>query len=261
MDVPTPEERHRETLELFTYRARRVESHSLLQDQVQLMRWAQGVIRFDRSTDVGDTPGRWWISQEFPDEEPLESLASRCRPFVVQSDTVYYRKVLNALGYFTRDDEELRELIANQRERWDRLDRKVPEPLGYMTNVVPIGEQFEEMLNDRELAYSWLYGDLVHADDVRDTATLTVRYRAGAFLVSHIAFRTVVLLNMSRLARQRGLVELPEGVDTVEVSAQGSYTLPVNIGWFPPGTSPEDVNAVMDAMPPLPDTDSEADES
>ena len=64
------------------------------------------------------------------------------------------------------NDEKLRELIANQRERWDRLDRKVPEPLGYMTNVVPIGEQFGEMLNDRELAYSWLYGDLVHADDV-----------------------------------------------------------------------------------------------
>lgn len=260
MDVPTPEERHLDTLELFTYRARRVESHSLLHDRVQFVRWAQGTFRVERSADVGDTPGGWWVSQELPAEEPLESLASRCRPFVLEKEKVHYRKVLNALGYFTRDDGELREFVANQREHWDRLDRKVREPLGYMTNVVPLGEPFGEMLNDRELAYQWLYGDLVHADDVRNTATLTVRYQAGAFLVSQIAFRTVALLNASRLARQRGLLELPEDVDTLEVSARGSYTQPANIGLFPPGTSLPDVNAVMDAMPPPPDTDSAADE-
>ena len=89
VDVPPPEESFRETLELFTYRARRVESHSLLQDRAQLVRWAQGTFRAERSADVGDTPGGWWVSQELPDEEPVESLASRCRPFVVESDTVH----------------------------------------------------------------------------------------------------------------------------------------------------------------------------
>lgn len=261
MDVPPPEESLRETLELFTYRARRVESHSLLQDRDQLVRWAQGTFRVERHADVGDTPGGWWIIQELPDEEPLESLASRCRPFVLQKEKVHYRKVLDALDHFTRDDEELRESVANQRGHWARLDRKVQEPLGYMTNVVPLGEPFGALLNDRELAYQWLYGDLVHADDVRNTATLTVRYQAGAFLVSHIALRTGILLNISRLARKRGLLELPEDVDTIEVSAQGSYTQPVNIGLFPPGTSLPNVNAVMDAMPPPPDPGSAADES
>ena len=39
---------------------------------------------------------------ELPDEEALASHAARCRPFILNNDTVYHAKVLEAIGYFAR---------------------------------------------------------------------------------------------------------------------------------------------------------------
>src|SRR4051794_3212799 len=91
---PTPPEqlsgdretRLRSTISRFIDRARRIENHSLARDRAQLLRYANLEITLARN-DAGDV----MATSPLPPEEPLESLAARCRPFILQGDGIHYR--------------------------------------------------------------------------------------------------------------------------------------------------------------------------
>lgn len=240
-----PNERFRDVLEVFVYRARRTEAHSLAADKESLLGLARKTINFE--VEDGAEGQKAWVVFELPPEETMESLASRCRPFVLPGDTVHYSAVLNALGYFVRQDQELIDALDGERKRWSKLRRDHPEPLGYLSSVGPVGEAQGPKIADRELAYRWLYGDLVHADDLRDLDhDLTSRYEAGVLLTALIAVRAISLLNIVKAARGRSLVTMSELPFRQEIRAQTSRRLEARMVIAPVGTPINAMEEVLD---------------
>ena len=240
-----PDEHYQDALEVFAYRARRVEGHSLAADKRALLLLAEKSLTLE--VHRGDGGDQMSLVVELPAEETMESLASRCRPFVLDGDRVHYATILNALGYFLRSDAELSGAVADQRKKWYALRRDVAEPLGYLSRTGLAGAEMGPHITDRELAYRWLYGDLVHADDLRDLDHgLTSRYEAGVMLTANIAVRVIMLLNVLRAARERELVAIPDQLFDQEVAARLSRRMQARALFAPVGTPMEDMETVMD---------------
>jgi hypothetical protein len=144
------EETHR--LGAFVVRTRRVEAHSLAVDRPKLLGWAEGQASVIVYNDGRPSELRWSL----PAEEALDSLAARCRPFVLQRESVYHAKVMKALGYLLRGNEELKEPIREIKALWQRLDPSSSTPLGFESQTGPAGGGLGDPVTDIALAYAWL---------------------------------------------------------------------------------------------------------
>lgn len=248
-EAATVRERHIATLRWFVTRARRVEEHSLAADTQQLLAWAQGTMTVTQTAGKQPT-----MRQEFPEEEALDSLAARCRPFILSTDTVYYGKVLKALGYFVRrENEKLAALIKALRGDWQRLDTSSDDPLGYVSRVGKVGTPLGDPVAARAFAYAWLYGDLVHADYVPDSIgehDIDARYQAGVLLITNIAVKAIATLNLLREAQKVGLAPIADEAFTDTVLARGSYELPlVRFVAAPVDTPLDEMERFLDGQP------------
>ncbi|MES9607081.1 hypothetical protein [Actinomadura sp. NPDC000929] len=225
-DTDIVQERNIATLQWFVTRARRVEEHSLATDKDRLLAWAQGTITVTQTADK-----KAMIRQELPEEESLDSLAARCRPFILENDTVHYNKVLKALSYFARrENEQIAAAIKELRSDWRQLDVSSEDPLGYTSRTGKVGSPLGDPVAARALAYAWLYGDLVHADYVPASIgehDINARFQAGALLVTNIAVKVVATLNLLRVTKEAGLVPIADEVFTETVLARDSYELPL----------------------------------
>ena len=94
-DIP-PEvlDRHRERIVAFVHRARRVKSHSLLDDLQRFKRWAEG------TTTIGVVDEVMCMTQDVPPEEAFESRASTCRPFLLRGDPIHWLAFSGPSGCF-----------------------------------------------------------------------------------------------------------------------------------------------------------------
>lgn len=232
---------------LFVTRARRVEEHSLAADKPKLLGWARG----EMTVTVAD--GRAMLSRQFPPEELLDSLAARCRPFILNNDPVYHQRVGRALSYLLRGDTDRSRQLTDLRADWDRLDPSDTSALGYLARVGPVGGSLEPAVTDKALALAWLYGDLVHADDDITERVgqhdINARFEAGVGLVAKIAVLTISTLNFIRDARTAGLVQLSDDVFSAPVLARTAYALPVTaIVTAPVGTDIQTMEAAIDDL-------------
>lgn len=201
-------ERHTRTLRAFVYRARRVEAHSIVQDPETLEGYATGRMTLEL---VGTSAN---LVQRLPLEENLESLAARVRPFLLQREATNNRRVTGALEYFAGNDAELKAAIHGLKTRWHRLRPDSKDLLGWSAQVAVSADAPIETMTDLQLAYAWLYGEVVHGDEARlaEAASfgLDERFRAATLLVGNAARLTVWTLNTLRNMRIRGLVQLDQ---------------------------------------------------
>lgn len=213
------EERHIAVISAFVLRARRVEAHSLAADKAVLHKLStmQMTYQFDAAQNQG------YLVQVLPPEEQVESAAARVRPLLLQEDIVHYIKVLNALGYFAKDspDTKLRNALAEIRSDWNRIQPKGKDILGASTQIEDADGNKSEFLSDTELAFAYIYGDVVHNDLDRLAPTkmhgVKERFKAAAPIVCFIMVLTIATLNATRLMRKAGLLELPEELFTEDV--------------------------------------------
>ena len=243
-------ERQLALLEWFVVRARRVEEHSLARDKDQLLVWAQGTFTLSGVDGHPPSTARWHL----PPEEPLDSLAARCRPFVLKNDPVHWAKVTQALGYFLRvpGSEDLATAVQKLRTAWRDLDKDTP---GFVVFESRAGDQsgnLGELVGAKALAYAWLYGDLVHADDdVLERVgehDIDDRYRAGAIFIANVAFRTIMTLNLVRVAQKRGVVHLPNEVFAQPVTADPDAEITLSqAAAAPVGTTAAELEAILDS--------------
>ena len=203
-------QRNRERITAFVRRARRVEGHSLLQDRRQFQTWAEG------TTTIGPSDGQMWMTQEVPPEEAFESLACRCRPFILQGEPIYWANVFAALRSFLKQDPRFGPAIESQRSSW--ADAVAPKPGTGFVAMRP-KEVESQAVWFATLADSWLYGDLVHADPAAQTSaaghTLNTRYRAAVLLYGQIAIHVIATLNLIRRVFYRRLAVVPSHAATL----------------------------------------------
>jgi hypothetical protein len=213
------EDRHIATLSAFVLRARRVESHSLALDKVLLHKLS----RMEMTYQFVASENQGYLIQVLPPEEQIESAAARVRPLLLQEEAVHYIKVLNALGYFAKEsaDEKLRNALAAIRSDWNRIKPRGKDILGASTQIEDADGNKSEFLSDTELAFAYIYGDVVHNDLDRIAATnmhgVKERFKAAAPIVGYIMVLTIATLNVTRNMMKAGLVELPNHLLTDEV--------------------------------------------
>lgn len=112
---------------------------------------------------------------------------------------------------------------------------------------------------DKELAYAWLYGDLVHADDNGDERLhghdIDARFQAGTLLITNVAVKTITTLNLARFAQSQNYLTLESDVYTERVTARPERDLEVvKFATAPVGTPISDIEAALDGIVPGPDS-------
>jgi hypothetical protein len=229
-------DRHVQVLSAFVLRARRVEAHSLAADLEVLRKLAAVEMTIQITTEGA------FLSQTLPPEEQVESAAARVRPILLETEDVHYRKVMNALGFFARDaGTEFAGKIAALRGEWARIQPRGTDVLGSSVQIQHPDGTRSDFLSDTELAFAWIYGDVVHNDAERLAATemhgVENRYKAAAPLVARLVLLTLSTLGATRRLKVRGLIDLPDDLfETEVVVRETTFRNRVNVWTAPLGT-------------------------
>lgn len=241
----------RETLEAFVYRARRVEAHSLMRDvqtpgaqQTNLLKWANGT--FVMTTGAAGDPVAT-ITWDLPPEELFESLAARCRPFILDNETVFHSNVMKALGALTRGNDKIANAIKGLRGDWQRVTQR-KDFVGFYTRVGEVGGPLGEPIHDVQSARSWLYGDLVHADATTTGETITDRYIAAVPIYLRVAILSLSTLKLIRKLGEVGVISLDPWPNDATVSVEIPVVRRGRFTTAPVGTAPEEVEAALDNL-------------
>jgi hypothetical protein len=245
-DMVSKAEKSIAVLEAFVLRARRVMEHSLVREQRPLIDdLIRGKFRYSivKNVESGEVTQQE-LNQPLPAEELFESLAARMRPLIVSNEPIYYRRVFDAIETLVPAD-SLTELVepmkwwrANWKSVTDRTAGNPPQAYVVMTQ--------DGTVKDWELAYAWLYGDLVHADPLKQhtevKVSIGIRYQAATGIIARIFDCVERTLAMVELLEEHALIELDESVHTVKVSVDPTDTFKIiSAATALPGTPiPED---------------------
>lgn len=196
-----------EILEKFVLRARRIEAHSLVSSQ-KLWRYLHPRITVKRSSS-----GTCNADFAFPDEEKFESLVARMRPLLVESESIYFSKVIKAFEELVASNAETGQspVMKDFREQFKKLSSDSGEEGDLFFSVD--GEWLPASL----LALSWLYGDLVHVDARGKKSRgkkLPYEYRlfAGLSYFAKTVSLALAILGELRKMRDSGQIRLSESV-------------------------------------------------
>ncbi|WP_406716833.1 hypothetical protein QEV01_06320 [Trueperella pyogenes] len=253
-----------ETLERFVIRARRVENNSLVKSG-DVERYATPKMTYS-VTESGDASIQHHVCA---DEEAVESLATRLRPFIVKSEPIYLPKILEAI-YAQVPSESLSEDetgALKTAESWfsHRYEKKDSERYGIQL-MGKDGEPLTELLSDALLADAWIYTDAVHADPKGKKAearklSYSDRYRAASSYSCEFASVIVSLLNLVRALSKRNLLQVPDSAwsepvsyaeadkrDQEQIVAGSAYVFPIGTE-IPEGANPQDIPGARKATP------------
>ncbi|MFE5494727.1 hypothetical protein ACFQ7Z_32875 [Streptomyces virginiae] len=228
------EQRHRSNLEAFVLRARRVEEHSLAADWKGLVALGAGSMKV---TVIGEQAV---LRQELPSEELVESATARVRPLLLEEDPCAYLKALAAVGYFCRDLPRETSEVKAKRAEWRARTKPAPDS-GYTVMVGNTTTGQTASLTDHDLAWAWIYGDVVHHDpDKRRAADpfgLAERFRAAVPLITWAMVAAIELLNHIRALQHDGILDLsPDVLDQEVVLRSTTWEHTGLAHTAPPGT-------------------------
>lgn len=235
-----------ETLENFVLRARRVGAHSLAQSRDQLRKYA--TTAFSGRITVA---GKVEMLEELPEEEAFESLVARLRPLVLDRESIFYVKVLDAIeeltGAYPQPDDEKR--ITDLRAQWQRTDARGTQVQGYTLQALHPEKGATSVVSDSQLAAGWIYIDLVHVDPQGPKTeslqhTLKDRFTAAVRIYSGVALLALETLDYLEELRDRSLVALPDELWNTEVTvSQGESPIQIQLFMAEVGTTPPDLAA------------------
>ena len=235
----------------FVVRLRRVASHSLARDKDSIASYAKGTLKLQVEVGRQETT----MVHPIPPQESLESLGARVRPILLEGDAVNYRNGIDALGYLLHksdarfDAEQARLHCKDFKKSWQSLLERHSDVNDPVVRMVDSTDQTVHEHTWRELAWAWVYIDLVHEDSERLVRSgrfgIAERYWGGTILVARATVRAVGQLNYIRECVQNGVIQLPDFAfeEKVEVS-QADLTRKVKAYVAPMGTPKPDA---MDA--------------
>ncbi|WP_327267165.1 hypothetical protein OG444_40285 (plasmid) [Streptomyces sp. NBC_01232] len=228
------EQRHRSNLEAFVLRARRVEKHSLAADWEGLVALGAGSLK------VTVTGEQAVVRQELPPEELVESAAARVRPLLLEEDPCSYLKALAAVGYFCRHFPGETGEVKAKRAEWQARTKPAADS-GYTVMVANTTTGQTASLTDHDLAWAWIYGDVVHHDPKKrreaDPFGLAERFRAAVPLVTWAMVAAIELLNHIRALQHDAILGLsPDVLDQEVVLRSTTWEHTAQALTAPPGT-------------------------
>lgn len=247
-------------IEAFVLRARRVLAHSLCANMDWLTTVADGGMFMIRDNGVES------IQFRYPSEEPLESLAARVRPLILQQDPIHYGRVLKALTlYLKRNGTATHtDWCAELRKDWASVDPLIVGDPGYIVSVSTSGStEPGSVITDAELVGTWFYGDLVHADSDRiakgSAFNINDRFAAAAVRVAQLAILTrdthsfiSDLVDDGTLPLDPSVLdEIPVKVEPRDLKLKGVYAAPA--GTDPPSPAGQATGAEWSS--PIPGTE------
>lgn len=206
-------------LQAFVMRARRVLSHSLCSDYAALEALADGAMTVRRRDGVESI--RWTL----PNEESLESLAVRVRPLIIHDDGLHYTAVLKALSAWLHRHGQARDVswCRALKKDWQSVDPKGSSS-GYWVSTAPAAApEAVRRATDVQLADTWFYGDLVHADpeQIANGAAFGInkRFIAATIRTAQLAVLTRDTLSFIRLLADDDVIALDmEALDAEPVT-------------------------------------------
>lgn len=206
--------RAEQRLSAFVLRARRVEAHSLVRS-AEFMGYLQGSLTVLREEGQETVT----VVARCPPEEQLESAIARVRPLILQDEPIFYGNVLKDISFTLRhvDDPELARQLQIAKAEWKKVNPRGTSILGYGMQILGAdGSGRSRKISDNELAFAWIYGDVLHADQERlatlGVSRITDRYRAAVPIVCRILFCTVATLNLVRSLNHKAHLRLPEEI-------------------------------------------------
>ena len=245
-----------EILGRFVVRARRVEDHSLVKSG-DIECYATPEVTFN-VTEAGNVSIQHHVCT---DEEAIESLAARLRPFIVKSEPIYLLKILNAICAQVPSEslsENEAEVLQTTRSWFShRYEKKDSERYGVQL-IGKDGEPLTDLLSDALLAEAWIYTDAVHADPKGEKAaarklSYSDRYRAASSYSCEFASVIVDLLNLVCSLSERNLLQVPDSAwsepvsyaeadkrDQEQIVAGSAYVFPIGTE-IPAGANLEDI--------------------
>lgn len=215
-----------ETVEKFILRARRVELHSLVKSG-EVNRLANPVFNVTISTNDS-------VTIQHPvckNEEALESLASRLRPFMLETESIYLKKVFEAILCLV----PLEKFTENEIEKFDAIrmwfeNRCKNKNSGrYGIQVINAeNKPITDMLWENLIGESYLYIDAVHSDPrgkKQEALKLDfyARYGAASSFFSELACVIVNLLNLVRRFNDKGELNIPAEILNTEVAFDSEH--------------------------------------
>lgn len=232
------------TVSRFVLRARLVQEHSLAADKSFLEKHAAWTMSF-RVTHNAATRKRAVAMVPAPllPTEQVESAAARVRPVFLSSDGVHYDKVLNALQETGAASAGVRKEIEGLRAKFQSADPDYPKGR-------PTEPRSEPSMTNKEVAGAWLYGQLLHEDELRRSygagisaeemllnATKTVCSEMLATVEAlHLIERLVV---DGTLCLPENLFSGPVGVTATEWAPQITGAYVADVGTAMPGSLTE----------------------
>lgn len=202
------DEQHLTALKSFVLRARRIRAHSLASDPGLLVKLHNPQFRVLFTPATGEMK----VVLDLPPEEQIESAAARVRPLILNDEETYHAKVMNALLYFGRKgnlpDADMK-VLRDWKKEWAKVNPK-GKSLGYYEVRMQKQGQAETRISDNALAFSWIYGDVVHADSARreegQAYGVEERFRAAVPVVVRLMTLAMVTLTITEQLKARGVL-------------------------------------------------------
>ncbi|SJN11965.1 hypothetical protein FM113_13525 [Leucobacter sp. 7(1)] len=211
----------------FVIRARRVEAHSLVQDEKTLLGYAKGTFKVTLGFD-----GAAIIRRPLPEnEEEFESLVARIRPLTLKSEPIYYAKVLGALERVLEQCAPSAEVLTEYQAlkvSWEATDLQGTQVQGYSVQRSRLdGSEATKHVSDTQFAAAWVYADLVHADAQGPKAEalafdLVERYAAAVLVFCGAAVRVVRTLRLIEHLRAANLLDLADELWSQKVTVDAT---------------------------------------
>jgi hypothetical protein len=221
-----------ELLARFVVRARRIEAHSLLKQEI-FTQFLTGSMNMHLSVD-----GLATIRHPLPpDEEVFESLAARVRPLAVESEPIFHTTVLDALQRLldasSSTTSEQRGELDELRKAWAYNTLSQDVQAYALRSYDAGGANTTDQVSDATLAAGWLYADLVHADahhwkKKALAFSLNERYLAAVGVFSRLAALAVITLRLIKRLQDEGIAAVEQRaweqsvvVDATEIVHEG----------------------------------------
>jgi hypothetical protein len=155
--------------------------------------------------------------------EQVESAAARVRPLFLKDDGVHYDRVLTALSELVAASPGYRREVEDLRVKFRIADPDYPDGR-------PKAARSEASMSNKEVAGAWLYGHLLHEDEVRRSYASGISaeemlLNATKTVCSEMVATVDTLHFVERLVVD-GVLDLPDDLFTAPVTVSASEWAP-----------------------------------